>query len=87
MDLREVGSSERGARPERQVGRPDGLLVLEDVAGQRRSWVGADPELCDQPAGLAAGVERVEQPLRGLAVGLDRAAARERDAERLASSP
>ena len=63
------GPADARARPEGDVDGAEDLLVLEDVAGQLRALVGADPELGDVPALTAGGVERGQQPL---ALGLGR---------------
>ena len=41
------GAADRGRGAEGDVRGAEDLLVLEDVAGQRRLFVGADPELGD----------------------------------------
>ena len=52
-----------GARAERDVHRAEDLLVLEDVAGQRRRVVRADAELGEVRPAVAVRVEQLEQPL------------------------
>ena len=60
-DLDRAADRRRGA--EGDVGGAEDLLVLEDVAGQDRLFVGADPELGDVGAVLAVGGEQLEQRL------------------------
>ena len=55
------GAADRRRGAEGDVGGAEDLLVLEDVAGQDRLFVGADPELGDVGAVLAVRGEQLHQ--------------------------
>src|SRR5207247_7057011 len=54
-------AADAGAGPERDVCGAEDLLVLEDVAGQRRAFVRADAQLREVAALRCVRVERGEE--------------------------
>src|SRR4051795_2293764 len=78
-------AADRDARAEGDVDRAEDLLVLEDVAGEHRALVRADPELGEVRAGVAVVLEESQQ-LLALGAGRPReAAALDRQLRRVAA--
>ena len=80
-------AADRGRGAEGDVGGAEDLLVLEDVAGQDRLFVGADAELGDVGAVVAVGGEQLHQRLALLSVGVDQVAVVRRSARPGALEP
>ena len=68
------GAADRRRGAEGDVAGAEDLLVLEDVAGQDRLFVGADPELGDVGAVLAVRGQQLHQPAAVVAGRVDEVA-------------